>query len=478
MRLAGLSTTHTAERGGSSRTSARSAPLLIEYPLLAHRDPDAAAAVTQDGVVVSAADFLAAAWTLLARLPRSPYVVNVCEDRFRFTVGLAAALLGGQVSLLPNCRAPESLRQLGRRYEGAYLLTDHPIADAGMPHVQWPLSPASWLRCVNIPWFPSTQTAVIVFTSGSTGEPVAHPKTWGSLVQGAQAFSRHFDLTRRSGPVVVGTVPPQHMFGLESTVMLPLQMGWAFHSKRPTLPEDLRVDCSRLPNPIWLMTTPTHLDACEVQLAALPNVEGVVSATMPLDPTLAGRLERSLGVPVYEVYGCTEGGMLAGRRPAWSRRWTLCESLRLQRDDDAVHVSGGHVGASVRLVDRITLHNERQFTLHGREGDLVKVAGKRTSLTLLNRILTSIPGVIDGAFFRGRPSKSGLIRLSAIVVAPGVTKRDILLALRRNIDPVFLPRPLHLVAELPRNEIGKLPKGQLAAFTSAKPVDRSLRVQP
>jgi acyl-coenzyme A synthetase/AMP-(fatty) acid ligase len=46
-------------------------------------------------------------------------------------------------------------------------------------------------------------------------------------------------------------------------------------------------------------------------------------------------------------------------------------------------------------------------------------------------------------------------------VAPGKSVRAIRAALRRHIDPAFLPRPLHLVAALPRNENGKLTRQAL-----------------
>ena len=42
------------------------------------------------GSAVSAGEFEAAAHSLAARLPRKPYVVNLCEDRYAFTVAFAA----------------------------------------------------------------------------------------------------------------------------------------------------------------------------------------------------------------------------------------------------------------------------------------------------------------------------------------------------------------------------------------------------
>ena len=53
-------------------------------------------------------------------------------------------------------------------------------------------------------------------------------------------------------------------------------------------------------------------------------------------------------------------------------------------------------------------------------------------------------------------------------MAPGLDEHTILDALRRAIDPLFLPRPLRLVDALPRNETGKLPRSALLALLEGR----------
>jgi acyl-coenzyme A synthetase/AMP-(fatty) acid ligase len=115
------------------------------------------------------------------------------------------------------------------------------------------------------------------------------------------------------------------------------------------------------------------------------------------------------------------------------------------------------------LGDRIELCGTEQFRLLGRADDMVKLGGRRASLAGLNRILTAIAGVQDGVMvvpddLDTRPSA----RLLAFVIAPGRSAEDILAELRRQVDPVFLPRRVVLVDRLPRNELGKLPRAALA----------------
>jgi len=98
---------------------------------------------------------------------------------------------------------------------------------------------------------------------------------------------------------------------------------------------------------------------------------------------------------------------------------------------------------------------------------MIEIAGKRASLSDLTRRLLDLPGVRDAVVFQPSDTEAeaqgvGRVqRIAAAVVAPTLTAAEILTALARSVDPVFLPRPLLRVAELPRNELGKTARAQL-----------------
>lgn len=410
--------------------------------------------------------FAGAAVALAGRLPRKRHVLNLCEDRGRFLLGFAAALIARQVTLLPSSRAPGVLEQVYESHGDAYCLTDHDDVPAGLEAFRLDAFPET-AAATRMPVIPEDRIAAIVFTSGTTGAPMPHPKTWGALVAGAEALGRQLGLESGRALSVLGTVPPQHMFGLETTVMFPLQWGGAVHPGRPLFPADIRAALEELPAPRWLMTTPLHLRACLGEGVVLPGLEGVISATMPLDPDLAAQAENLWQAPVHEIYGCTEAGMVAMRRPAQGETWRLCDGMRIRQDGEGAWIEGGHVPQPLRLGDRIALHGECEFTLLGRDEDLIKIGGKRMSLAALNLELARIGGVRDGVFYLP-PEVNGGGRLIAFVVAPGMTAVAILAELRRRIDPVFLPRPLLLVETLPRNATGKLPRENLRRFAAER----------
>jgi acyl-coenzyme A synthetase/AMP-(fatty) acid ligase len=57
--------------------------------------------------------------------------------------------------------------------------------------------------------------------------------------------------------------------------------------------------------------------------------------------------------------------------------------------------------------------------------------------------------------------------VAACVVAPQLDAARLQAALRERVDPVFLPRPLLFVAQLPRNSTGKLPQEALRTLAAA-----------
>jgi len=415
------------------------------------------------GEPVSAAQFCAAALELAGRLPPRRFVINLCNDRLKFALGLAAALIARQTSLLPPSGAAGALQDLQAAHPDGYCLADEAELPAGLPAILVPpWRPAA--GAFDVPSLPAGQIAYTAFTSGSTGRPQPHSSTWGSLVGAARRFGQAAGVADGKRGSVLGTVPPQHVYGLETTVIMPLQLGAAIHSGRPLLPADIAAALQELPEPRWMVTTPAHLRTCVGAGAVLPRLAGIMCATMPLAEDLAAQAEALACAPVQEFYGSTETGVIATRRTARGLRWRTCEGIRLEQRGEETWAAGGHLVAPARLPDRIALDGATEFTLLGRPEDMVKIAGKRASLEELNRQLLGVRGVRDGVFFLPEASGTRTARLAALVVAPGCAARDILAGLRGRIDAAFLPRPLLIVEALPRSATGKLAREALLAL--------------
>jgi acyl-coenzyme A synthetase/AMP-(fatty) acid ligase len=443
-------------------------------PLIAHDRP-AAVIAHRCGRQISAAQFLDDVRALAARMPSGAHVLNFCNDRYRFAVGLGASLVSGKCSILPSTHTPEVIRQLHAFAPDVFCLTDDAQCPIELPQLLYvePAMPAMHderqAGQFSVPQIDSGQLAAYVFTSGSSGAPVPHAKTWGRLVQCVRSEVTRLPVADLAGGAILGTVPAQHMYGFESTVLLPMQSSSAMCAERPFFPADIAAALNPLPRPRILVSTPVHLRALVAADMALPALELIISATAMLPANLAREVEERYGAPLLEIYGSTETGQMASRRTALEVHWRLWPGVRLTCSDGHCSAHGGHVARPTALADVLEPTSAEHFLLHGRTADLVNIAGKRSSLAYLNHQLNAIPGVIDAAFFvrdDSEASLAGVTRLAALVVAPRLDASAIIRALRLRIDPVFLPRPLLMVERLPRNATGKLPQHTLRALTA------------
>ena len=458
---------------------------MTDAALIAGDDLDAPLA-WRDGRALTRRQYLADVRALARALPAAGPMFNVTADRYRFAVGLGAALLRGQDNLLPPNHTPDTVARLLALFPTMYGLTDEASSRVQLPMLRYPAdaAPLDGLDVAGLPRIPTDALAAQVLTSGSTGAPVPHAKHWGLLVSNAQAgarrLARQMGRATLDGVTLIATVPAQHMYGFESSVLVALLGGAAFDAGRPFFPADIAAALARAPRPRVLVTTPFHLKMLLDAGIELPQLDLTLCATAPLAPQLAARAEAALGAPLMEIYGCTEAGQVASRRTTDGPEWQVYDGLMLSGDGAHTRVQGGHVPEPTPLADVLEVLDAQTFRLLGRSNDLINIAGKRSSLSHLNHHLNSVEGVHDGAFWLpaqdeaaiGSNGKSrhgsNVVRLVAFVVAPGVPAdllhEQVLRALRERLDAAFLPRRIVAVPALPREPTGKLPAEAFKAW--------------
>ena len=390
-------------------------------------------------------------------LPDKPYVINLCRDRYRFMLAFFAAGVRGHCTLLPPGQQPTHVHEIRALYPDAMILCDNDDQDFEEPTFRITGRPATAETIARVPKLDGDRLAAIVFTSGSTGTSKPIEKFWRTMYDGAYLNAFKFFDEEPNTATLFATVPPWHMYGLEWSVMIPMVSDFAVYSCNTFFLDDIRVALNNVQDGRILITTPLHLRALIKSGIEYPELSGVLCATSPLSAELAQAAENYLLADLIEIYGCSEIGSMAVRRPTQSESWRFFPEIKIRQTDDDVYVSATHVPEGVTLSDTLSFDADGSFILEGRSADLIKVAGKRTSLGELNNRLLSIDGVIDGVFYEPRAmglEDSG--RLAALVVTQKRTVDDIRKALGEHIDQIFLPRPLRIVDRLPRMKTGKL----------------------
>ncbi len=444
----------------------------LGLPLLAAGHPQRTVAWRQ-GKAVSAEAFLAHVHEVAELLPPAATAVNLCEDRYAFLVAFCAIALRGQANLLPPSRAQQAVSEVMAAHPGCYAVGELALDEPPPHYRQLPALSAAPTADDDfaVPSIPADQVVAIGYTSGSTGVPKGNAKTWGSFTTSTDGNQRMLRAAIGEGYHLVATVPPQHMYGMEMSVLLPLLDEVGVHAGRPFFPADVATALAEIPAPRVLVTTPVHLRALIESGVSLPPIAAMVSATAPMPAELAQAAEARFGGLLLEVFGSTETCVFASRRAAADEPWTLFDDVHLHPQPDGTQVRAPQLAQPMMLADIVTVHDGgRRFRLCGRHADLLEIAGKRASLGDLTRRLLAIPGVQDGVVFQLDGGDAlGVHRIAALAVAPALDEHAILDALRRAVDPVFLPRPLKLVDALPRNETGKLPRHRLLALMGHEP---------
>ncbi len=462
--------------------------------------------VYHQGRMISLGELLQTVDYLYEKIPAHQYLLNLYEDRYYFLLGFLLSLKQRSISLLPSTITPHFLNQLKNNYADILLLSDTKEAQKGFQHcdlrslinaadgqIAASSEPRSKQTALLImPEIELSRQIAIIFTSGSTGQPEPYIKQWGDLVCSGRYLAEKFlsATAPRSKELacILATVPAQHMYGLEASIMMALQSGLLIHAEKPFFPQDITLCLQELAQAArhrglsiaaTLITTPLHIKACIKTDVSLPGVKQFICATAPLEFELAQLCEEHYCARVMEIFGCTEVGSMAWRRTVASEQWTVfadmtLETVNSQSDDktkpDDVQIKTTRSIKNFLFNDIIELLDKQHFILKGRKEDLINLAGKRTSLAYLNHHLQSCDGLIDGCFYQHQES-----RLVAFVVLKQhggeqqakteIERKQTILEIRNylknSIESVFLPKKIYFVKALPRNATGKLPMSEL-----------------
>ncbi len=417
--------------------------------------------VTRNGRYISRDQFWSDVYAFRKLLPDSVYIINDCKDRYAFLVTLVAGLVNKKISLFPSSRTQRVFDQLFGDYHDVVCVTDQSDVVFGYQSMRIDINHFERTPDCSPLAIPGDQLALIAFTSGSTGSPKPHAKTWSAFLFEAKVAGISLGLDSSPVSRCIATMPAQHMYGFIASIMVPLYYGIAIEATCPFFPRDISVALSATKTSAMLITTPIQLRNCVLGTIALSNLSFILSSAATLDPEIAKQAEVLFNVPIYEFYGSTETGAIAFRETNRTDHWVTFQGISVREADKMLLVSSPHITDQV-IQDYVRVISSTTFLLNGRASDIIKVSGKRTSLVELNRVLLSIAGVCDGVFYQPDPELEG--RLTLIAVVSGLDKKALLSALRPNIDEVFLPRKIIFMDKLPRSESGKLPLQNIASL--------------
>lgn len=148
--------------------------------------------------------------------------------------------------------------------------------------------------------------AVLLFTSGSSGEPKGVALTHRNVMANVNQFSSRLQL--RSHDSALGCLPLFHSFGCTVTLWYPIIEGVNLVTFPTPLESAKLADLVEKHRISLLIATPTFLRGYlrKAKREQLSSLKLVVTGAEKLPKKIADEFERKFGKPVYEGYGLTE----------------------------------------------------------------------------------------------------------------------------------------------------------------------------
>jgi long-chain acyl-CoA synthetase len=337
--------------------------------------------------------------------------------------------------------------------------------------------------------------AVLLFTSGTAGEPKAAMLTHGNLTANLHQMLAIPEILRADDVGLVA-LPLFHVFGLNVALGLSLATGAALVLDQrfdavQSLEQVRDLGVTTLLGVPTMFATWTDTSGADARGASpLAGVRRAISGAAALDPDVALRFERRYGIEIWQGYGLTEASPAVstsigtGRnrpgsvgRPLPGVEVQLVDDEGepvLEGDTGEIWVRGDNVFAGywrddaatarvrtddgwLRTGDIGVIGEEGDLFIVDRSKDLVIVSGFNVFPAEVERVVASVPGVAEVAVI-GRPDPAtGEAVEAVVVVAPGatVTEAQIRAACSANLSRYKWPTTIRYVTELPHGLVGK-----------------------
>jgi acyl-coenzyme A synthetase/AMP-(fatty) acid ligase len=325
--------------------------------------------------------------------------------------------------------------------------------------------------------------ALIVFTSGTTGEPrgVVHAYRY---LGGQRAQAEHW-LGSRPGELVWCTTAPGWSKSARNVFLAPWLTGAAatIHDGRFDPVERLDMAEALGVNVLCQAPTEYRMLAKRAALRPLPALRRMVSAGEPLGAETVAAFTEAMGSEPADGYGQTETGHISGNLagepvvpgsmgkplPGIAVR-VLDGELQLRTDSSPTFFSRYLDGERFegewwRTGDLVRETEDGHLFFEGRADDVIISSGYRIGPAEVESALLSHPAVAEAAAVPAPDPERGAV-VRAIVVPrerePGEDlARELQEHCKRETAPYKFPRVVEFAAELPKTASGKVRRAEL-----------------
>ncbi|MGM0760832.1 MAG: AMP-binding protein [Thermodesulfobacteriota bacterium] len=396
---------------------------------------------------------------------RSPSAVCLyTEDKSIIAAALLAALAGGFSLVLPHTDSQALLTEIRDNLEVPTVITDRarPLPASMQPILPEANCPAAFDHPLRLH---PDQELCAFYTGGSTGAPQKWSKSLRNLLAEALYHAQAFAVSSKD--LILSTVPAHHIYGFLFTVLIPLVAKASLTPRICSFPEEIRHDMAGF-HPSILVSIPVHyraLRTCQF-MDTSPSLRMALSSAGVLDARDAASFYQQTRTHVTEIFGSTETGGIAIRSQSRGEQaftafsavdWKIAsppEQRLLVRSPFLPPWAATDAHGFFQTGDRATACTDNAFFLLGRADGIVKVAGKRVDLDLVQAKLKTIEGVEDAVVVPMPKSNSRQTEICAFIQSR-LDRTYIQDQAARLLEPWSRPRRMRILEKIPTSAAGK-----------------------
>jgi acyl-coenzyme A synthetase/AMP-(fatty) acid ligase len=407
-------------------------------------------------------------------IPPDEPVCLCVENRAHLLAALLASLAGAPPFILPHAYQPQVLREVQAARPFSLILADAAVEPPGGAAV---IAVEECRPSRRLPKLvrPPDKAFLALFTGGSTGKPRIWSKTPANLFGEALHLAKTFDIGRND--LILPTVPPQHIYGLLFSVLLPFVASVRVLGRTCTFPREI-LGALQNEGATVLVSVPIHYRAMRTGGIRRFSLRLAFSSAAPLDDEDAVFFRERTGLAITEIYGSTETGGMASRfYGANHGSWEPFTCLDWKILSDHLCVRSAFVSPDLprdsegffMTADLVAEAGENRFTLRGRADHIVKIAGKRVDLEEIREKIKRLPGVRD-AYVTAVPLKRARQEEIAALVVSDLPARSLRAAIRSMDESPGRPKRIRIVGAIPILPNGKVDHERVDRLLCAPPV--------
>jgi acetyl-CoA synthetase len=327
--------------------------------------------------------------------------------------------------------------------------------------------------------------ALIVFTSGTTGEPRAALHAQRYLL-GQRAQAEHW-LGAREGELVWCTTATGWSKSARNVFVAPWLCGAAalLHAGRFEAAERLELIEREGVNVLCQAPTEYRMLAKRAGLRRLPTLRRMVSAGEPLNPEVIDVFREDLGLAISDGYGQTETGHVSGNlvsdevrdgsmgRPLPGFEVRIADGeLQVRRKACPTFFSRYLDGEPFEgewwpTGDVVARDDDGYLWYEGRRDDVIVSSGYRIGPFEVESALLTHPAVAEAAAVPAPDPERGSVVRAIVVLRQGEPGEELARELQDHVKnvtaPYKFPRIVEFAAELPKTASGKIKRAELRA---------------